>query len=107
MVFLLLGFYVTDEDEVGHTLTETVSFSFTIGTTPIDKSSESVLTAFKYRVRCRSDRYQHQGYEREKTRQGTHVGNVTPSQQNLCDGLSKLSKEIIPKRNKSSLTNGS
>lgn len=34
------------------TLTETVSFSLTIGTTPIVKSSLKVLTAFKYRVRC-------------------------------------------------------
>jgi hypothetical protein len=34
------------------TLTEIVSFSFTIGTTPILKSSLIVFTAFKYRVRC-------------------------------------------------------
>ena len=32
------------------TLTETVSFSFTIGTTPIDSNSLKVLTAFRYRV---------------------------------------------------------
>lgn len=34
-----------------HTLTEMVSFSFTIGTTPIDNSSLKVLTALRYLVR--------------------------------------------------------
>ncbi len=34
------------------TLTDTVSFSFTMGTTPIDSSSLNVLTAFRYLVRC-------------------------------------------------------
>lgn len=33
------------------TLTDTVSFSLTIGTTPIYNSSLNVLTAFKYLVR--------------------------------------------------------
>ena len=33
------------------TLTEMVSFSFTIGTTPMDKSSLKVLTALRYLVR--------------------------------------------------------
>ena len=36
------------------TLTDTVSFSFTMGTTPIDKSSLNVFTAFRYRVRYAS-----------------------------------------------------
>lgn len=34
------------------TLTEMVSFSFTMGTTPMEISSLNVLTAFRYRVRC-------------------------------------------------------
>ena len=37
--------------KIGRTLTEIVSFSFTIGTTPIDKSSLNVLTALRYLVR--------------------------------------------------------
>lgn len=35
------------------TETETVSFSLTIGTTPMDSSSENVFCALRYRVRCR------------------------------------------------------
>ena len=34
------------------TLTDTVSFSFTMGTTPMDSNSLNVLTAFRYRVLC-------------------------------------------------------
>ena len=37
-------------DETGHTDTETVSFSLTIGITPIDNSSENVFFAFRYLV---------------------------------------------------------
>jgi hypothetical protein len=40
------------ENEAIRTLTDTVSFSFTIGTTPIDISSLNVFPAFKYLVRC-------------------------------------------------------
>ena len=39
------------ETEMKLTLTDTVSFSFTIGTTPMDKSSLNVLTALRYLVR--------------------------------------------------------
>lgn len=52
------------------TLTDTVSFSFTIGTTPIDSSSLKVLTAFRYRVRCR---------------RGTVVSVSTPLPQHVLD----------------------
>lgn len=38
-------------DESQLTLTETVSFSFTMGTTPMDKSSLNVFTALRYLVR--------------------------------------------------------
>ena len=37
--------------EIGRTLTEMVSFSFTIGTTPMNNSSLNVLTALRYLVR--------------------------------------------------------
>lgn len=36
--------------EEARTLTDTVSFSFTIGTTPIESSSLSVFTALRYLV---------------------------------------------------------
>lgn len=39
---------------VGLTETETVSFSLTMGTTPMWSSSEKVFWALRYRVRCKN-----------------------------------------------------
>jgi hypothetical protein len=53
------------------TLTETVSFSFTMGTTPIESSSLNVLTAFKYLVRYAKSAALLHAFQRR-----THIGYV-------------------------------
>ena len=89
-------------EEYRRTLTEIVSFSFTMGTTPILKSSLIVFTAFKYRVRCQ---------QRDSVAQRTHhytrrahIRNITPRKQNLRRPLIELTKQVVPERDKSALT---
>ena len=47
MAWVNTRFGRSSEEITIHTLTEIVSFSFTIGTTPIDSSSDRVFTAFR------------------------------------------------------------
>lgn len=99
-------FNTSDQDSSStgtRTLTEIVSFSFTIGTTPMDNSSFSVFTALRYRVRCITAR-QHTMY-RPQNSTNTHVGNITSSQQNLSYRLFQMPKKLIIQRNKTALPN--
>jgi hypothetical protein len=74
------------------TLTETVSFSFTIGTTPMESNSLIVFTAFRYLAR----------WERGVVRpffssERTHVRDSIPAgKKNLRNGLTQLTEQIVP-----------
>ena len=103
--YITLNQQAQKKKENRRTLTEIVSFSFTIGTTPILKSSLIVFTAFKYRVRCQKcvsvakrNPSLHTGC--------THVRNIAPRKQNLCRPLIELTKQVIPERDEPTLTDG-
>lgn len=71
-----------------------MSFSFTMGTTPMDKSSLNVFTALRYLVRYMS--LPMNGCSPNTLRSSTHVGNITTREQNLSYRLSELSEEVVP-----------
>lgn len=86
------------------TLTETVSFSLTMGTTPIARSSLKVLTALRYLVRFRG-KLGLCGSKYADT--FTHIGYVASREQHLRDGLAKLPKKVVPQRDEPTLADRS
>jgi len=82
-----------------HTLTARVSFSFTIGITPMDSSSENVLAALRYCVLCSHLAFVSWYW----TGSLTHIYNVISRQKNLGDRLTQLLEELVPQCNQPAL----
>src|SRR5436190_10929952 len=92
------------------TLTAKVSFSFTIGTTPICRSSVNVLAAFRYWLLCPEIIVSrcHSILQNELRRHPrTYINDIIPCQEDLGYRLSQLLEQFIPKRNKTALSHSS
>jgi hypothetical protein len=71
-----------------------------MGTTPMDKSSLNVLTAFRYRVRCHV--VSAVAIVIVTTLQ-TYVRYISTRKEDLGDGLLHLPEQIVPKCNEAAL----
>lgn len=94
--------------------TARVSFSFTMGMTPMSNNSLNVLCAFWYLERCDGPHCQllrcpfmaETVTQRREVPGNTHIGYVVPRQQDLGDGLLQVLEEAVPDAHQAALADG-
>jgi hypothetical protein len=83
--------------------TASVSFSLTMGMTPMSRSSLMVFWALRYLDLC--------GHVRDVQTQsatgGTYIRDVAPCEKNLGNGLPEMGKEAVPETHQAALSDGS